>query len=169
MTSIEQIETLRRKRAAFDMRQTGMSYRLIAEHFGVHTMTAHNWIREVTQMVLPVDTVEELRIMDVDKIDADEYRTNQMLEWLMQDAQRRVDAGEVVNTGQLATDINKHQQHLQALRKERAKLLGLEKPIKILHEHELTQPYDKQMEDLVAQLAGGSGLLSNPDEVLDVD
>lgn len=165
---IEHSETLRRKRRAFQARvYESKSFAAIGEELGVSPMTAHNWVSEMRHVMLPPQEEEELRQIDVAKIDASEATAHMAREMLRAEGNRRIQLGKDVTD--VVESLRRWDQRLSELRQERAKLLGLNKPVKVHHKHTITTDFDEEIEDLVSLMAGGGTILTNPDEFEEVD
>lgn len=81
INEIELAAEARRKQDAFDMRvRQSLSYRQIAEHFGVSVNVILEWVKEARAWLLPIEEADEVRLHEADKIDRDENLTLQMLE-----------------------------------------------------------------------------------------
>lgn len=158
------METAKKRRQALEMRLESKSYRDIADAIGVAIPTARLYVREGIQAYLPEEQLEDLRAMEVGKIDTDEEHAVLCIRMLLTQAQRR-QADQQNIDGELE-GIRKWKDTLMNLRKQRALLLGLNKPVQVLHAHKIRTEYDEEIESLVAELSGGGKLLSNPDEVL---
>lgn len=63
---------LERKRQAFELRKRGLSYRAIGDAMGMSYNAAHQYVKEAYQMLLVevMDTAEELRQIELDRLDA---------------------------------------------------------------------------------------------------
>lgn len=164
LTDIESAELLRKKKRALDLRLRSMSYAAIAEEIGVSVMTARAYVQEATVTYLPPEETEELRTHELAKIDADEEMSNKAIEMLIAQGQR------VANEGGSITDvveaIRRWQDSRRELRKQRAMLLGLNKPVLVEHMHKVKTDYDEEIESLVSELTGGGKVMSLPEDVI---
>lgn len=162
--SVEPVELLRMKRECMNLRLKSWGYMALADKFGVSVPTIRNWLTEMTLYCLPETEIEELRAQEAAKIDADELTANQAIEMLMvQGTEIREHGGNVADTLEA---IRKWEEFKANLRKQRAIMLGLNRPVMVSHVHKIRTEFDEEIEALVAELAGGGKLLSTPDQVL---
>lgn len=167
---LEHSETLRRKRRAYQARvHESKSLAAIGDELGVTATTALAWVREMMVINLPPEEEEHLRRVDVVKIDASEQRAITAIGMLQYEGQRRIDMAKDITD--VVESIRKWEERLSAIRQERAKLLGLNKPIAVRHTHIVRSEFDEEIEELVSALSGGGFVMTQPDEleVGDVD
>lgn len=162
--AVESAELLRKKKLALDLRLRSMSYRAIAEEIGVSVETARQYIREATITYLPAEETDELRTHEAAKIDADEAMGLKAIEMLMQEGQQVAQEGGSVRP--ILDDIRKWQDSLRELRKQRAIMLGINRPVQVEHRLKVRTEYDEEIEALVGELAGGGVVMSLPEDVV---
>lgn len=136
----------------------------LADHFGVSPATIKNWLTEMTLYCLPETEIEELRTQEAAKIEADELTANRAIEMLIVQGTRIQEAGG--NVTDTLEAIRKWNEFKANLRNQRAKMMGLNKPVMVSHVHQVRTEFDEEIEALVAELAGGGKLLSTPDQVM---
>ncbi len=167
---LERLETMRRKRLAFDMRvNQSMSYRAIADAMTaqgdpVSEATIRIWIKEESVYALPQEDIEELRQHEAAKIDASENRILHSMAMLREQAERRLNEG-ALNINEELKLLRSFEETLNNIRKQRAQLLGTNRPIKVEHTHKVTTEFDEEVEALVALASGGGMVMSMPDDV----
>lgn len=161
---IELMETVRKKQQAFTLRvKESWSWADISSALEVNETTARRWVREMGVIWLPYEELEEVREQNVFKIDEDERRANTMLSMLAQQAdQYRQENKDISRT---LEEIRKWHERRESLRRERALLLGLNKPVKVEHLHKVKTDFDQEIEDLVASLSGGGMLQTQPEDI----
>lgn len=161
---IEAAEKARMKREAFLLRvRDSYTYADIASSFGVDPSTIRTWVKEMSLIMLPEDELEEARAMNVYRIDTDEAQANKMIARLATMADSYQAEGKDVMV--LVMEIRRWHERKEALRKERALIMGLNRPVKVEHMHRIKTEFDQEIEDLVASLAGGGILQSTPEEI----
>lgn len=161
---LEHSETLRRKRRAYQARiYESKSLAAIGDELGVSPNTVLNWVREQMVINLPPEEEEHLRQVDVAKIDRDEENAMFARELLKYEGQRRMELGKDITD--VINSMRQWDIQLAALRMERAKLLGLNKPIAVRHTHIVRSEFDEEIEELVSALSGGGHILTLPDEL----
>lgn len=161
---VESVEVLRKKRECMQLRLKSWSHTSLADHFNVSISTISNWLTEMTLYCLPETEIEELRTQEAAKIDADELTANQAIDMLVkQGAYLQAQGLSVTDT---LDSIRKWSEFKSNLRIQRAKMLGLNKPVLVSHVHKVRTDFDEELEALVAELAGGGKLLSTPDQVM---
>jgi hypothetical protein len=161
---LEHSETLRRKRRAYQARiYESKSLAAIGDELGVSANTVLAWVREQMVINLPPEEEEHLRQIDVAKIDRDEENAMFARELLKYEGQRRmrleIDMSDVIES------MRRWDDQLSKLRQERAKLLGLNKPIAVRHTHIVRSEFDEEIEELVSALSGGGHIMTLPDEL----
>lgn len=163
---VEAADLVRKKKRALELRLRSMSLRSIAEELGSNPMTVRDWIKEATLTYLPEEETEQLRIQEAAKIDADEEIANKALEMLAAEGARLTALGG--STMEVIEAMRRWNETKANLRKQRALMLGINKPVLVAHTHKVTTEYDAELESLVSDLAGGGQLLSLPEDV-DID
>lgn len=161
---LEHSETLRRKRRAYQARvYESKSLAAIGDELGVSPNTVLSWVREMMVINLPPEEEEHLRQVDVAKIDRDEENAMFARELLKYEGQRRMELGKDISD--VIESMRRWDERLAALRQERAKLLGLNKPIAVRHTHVVRTEFDEEIEELVSALSGGGVIMTLPDEI----
>lgn len=168
LNEIELAKSARDKRQAFEMRvRQSLSLREIGDHFGITVDVVREWLKEVRAWAIPVEDNDELRQYEADKIDRDENLTLQMLEMVGVQAKRKLsESKDIVRELDL---VLKLEATLIDLRKQRALLLGLNKPVLVEHKLKIRDTFDEELEMLVTQLTGGGKVMSLPTEIMDED
>lgn len=168
INEIELAETARKKRQAFEMRvRQSLSLREIGDHFGTTANVVQEWLKEVRAWAVPIEDNDDLRQYEADKIDRDENLTLQMLEMVGTQAKRKLSQNQDI-TRELDM-VDKFERTLIELRKQRALLLGLNKPVLVEHRLKIRDTFDEELEMLVTQLTGGGKVMSLPTEIMDED
>lgn len=163
-TEVEAIERSRKRKRAAQLRvYESWSYSQIADELECSVATARMWVREETAIMLPKEEADELREHQVAKIDADEQTAHQAIQMLKTQAIRYQQEGRDLT--RIIDDLRKWQEQKSALRRERATLLGLNLPIKVVHSGKVNITFDEDVEQLVTDMLGGGNLMSLPDEV----
>lgn len=168
---LEHLETVRRKRYALEQRLVKRSFRAIADELGISIETCRMWIKEMTQTMLPQEEIEELRAQEADALDASEQRILMCMEWIAKEADRRTahkdEAGnpDPLPIGHQLEQMAGFEDRLANVRRQRAKLLGVDVPVRVAHTLTVRTEFDAEVEELVSQLLGGGKLLSTPDQV----
>lgn len=160
---IEQVEKWNKKRRALELRLGKASYRSIAAELGISVQTAHQWVRELTAIELPQEEMEELRAHEANSYDESEQRLLTCLH-LMAERVREVIAADMHPGAELAR-MESLERTLMDVRKQRALLLGMNKPTLVKHNVTVRNVFDEEIEALVAELAGGGNIMSPPDMV----
>lgn len=167
-TSVEHSEALRRKRRAFQARvYESKSFAAIADELGVTPTTAMMWVREMKVINLPPEEENELREIEVARLDKDEYDARQAEQWLLNEGMRRDQSG--LSNVDVLEALRRWKATILDIRKQRALLLGLNKPVKVNHKHTITTAFDEQIEELVASMSGGGVIMTDPDEFDEAD
>lgn len=163
---IERLELWNKKRRALELRLGKASYVKIADELSISVATAHQWVRELTAIQLPQDDMDDLRAQEAAGYDASEERLLGLMAMLAAQAQRKLDAtkglGDVTAETQRIESIERT---LADVRKQRAMLLGLNKPTLVKHNVTIRNVFDEEIEALVAELAGGGNIMSDPEMV----
>lgn len=160
---MELLETVRRKRTALERRLNKVPYRIIADELGVSVGTVRFWVKEMTQIMLPQEEIEELRAQEAAGLDETEERARQAIGMLMAQAIRKEADGQTVSYELEA--IKGWQEHIAQIKKQRAMLLGINAPVKVEHKHTVRTEFDAEVESLVSDLLGGGKVLSDPENV----
>lgn len=160
---LEHLETVRRKRAALEMRLKKISYRAIADELEVSVGTVTSWVKEMTVTMLPQEDIEQLRAQEVAGYDESERRMQALIEMVADiAAQRKRDD---LPIGHQLEQIAGFEDRINTVRKQRALLLGLNAPVTVKHAHTVRTEFDAEVEGLVSDLLGGGHVLTKPDEV----
>lgn len=165
MDDIERVEIYRKKRRALDLRLGKVPYRAIAEELGINVATAHAWVKEMTAITLPPEDMEEIRQHEADGYDASEARLLGLMGMVAEQAQRKKDANE--STDEEVKRIESLERTLMDVRRQRALLLGINKPTLVKHNVTVRNVLDEEIEALVSELSGGGNIMSDP-ELVDV-
>ncbi len=161
---VESIELLRRKKRALELRLQSKSLRAIGAELGVTAKTADAWIREMTITQLPQEETEAVRAHEAAKIDGDEETANRAIEMLINEGTQRQERGET--TIDVLEAIRRWQDTRRELRRQRALMLGLNKPVLVEHTHNINKEFDQEIESLVTDLLGGGKVMSLPEDVI---
>lgn len=161
--TLERLETVRKKRAALELRLKKASYRAIADELGVSVSTVTIWVREMTVQMLPQEDIEQLRAQEAASWDESERRLLAMIDMLAETAATH--KAEHVPFTHLLDQIASFESQLANVRKQRAMLLGLNAPVSVKHAHTVRTEFDAEVEGLVSDLLGGGTVLSDPSEV----
>ena len=161
--TLEHLETVRKKRAALEMRLKKMSYRAIADELEVSVSTVTIWVKEMTVTMLPQEEVEQLRIQEAAAWDESEQRLLALIEMVARVAEKR--ERDDLPIGHQLEQLAAFEDRLANVRKQRALLLGLNAPVSVKHAHTVRTEFDAEVEGLVSDLVGGGHVLSQPDEV----
>jgi DNA-binding Lrp family transcriptional regulator len=163
---LEQLATVRLKRDCFDLHvNKKVPYRSIADQFGISTTTVQRYVREMIQLNIPDDDLEDLRKVDIDGYMHSEQLTLKSIHLIttqMDDAIKR----DVPIDPKLVELLAKLNDQLVSIRKARAMLLGMNKPVLVNHAVAVKVEFDEKMESLVSELTGGGTLLSGPENLL---
>jgi hypothetical protein len=165
MNEVERIEVWRKKRRALELRLAKVSYRAIAEELDIQVGTAHAWVKELTAIELPQEDMEEIRTHEADGYDASEQRLLGLMSMVAEQAQRKKDEG--LSTDEEVKRIESLERTLMDVRKQRALLLGINKPTLVKHNVTVRNVLDEEIEALVSELSGGGNIMSDP-ELVDV-
>jgi hypothetical protein len=165
MNEVERIEVWRKKRRALELRLAKVSYRAIAEKLDIQVGTAHAWVKELTAIELPQEDMEEIRTHEADGYDASEQRLLGLMSMVAEQAQRKKDEG--LSTDEEVKRIESLERTLMDVRKQRALLLGINRPTLVKHNVTVRNVLDEEIEALVSELAGGGNIMSDP-ELVDV-
>jgi hypothetical protein len=165
MNEVERIEVWRKKRRALELRLAKVSYRAIAEELDIQVGTAHAWVKELTAIELPQEDMEEIRTHEADGYDASEQRLLGLMSMVAEQAQRKKDEG--LSTDEEVKRIESLERTLMDVRKQRALLLGINRPTLVKHNVTVRNVLDEEIEALVSELSGGGNIMSDP-ELVDV-
>ncbi len=160
---IERTEVWRKKRRALELRLAKVPYRAIAKELDINVATAHQWVRELTAIELPQEDMEELRSHEADGYDASEARLLGLMGMVAEQAQRKKDNNE--STDEEVKRIESLERTLMDVRRQRALLLGINKPTLVKHNVTVRNVFDEEIEALVSELSGGGNIMSDPDMV----
>lgn len=161
---IELLEKAQLKRDVWLLRvEKSWTYAQIAMQYNIGTTTVVSYVKEVSAMLMPEDELEEARNMGSYRIDTDEATATQMIEKLAKMADELQSNGKDVM--HIVVEIRRWQERKAELRKERALLLGLNKPVKVEHMHRIKTEFDQEIEDLVASLSGGGLIQTTPEDI----
>lgn len=161
--TLEHLETVRKKRAALEMRLKKVSYRAIADELNVSVSTVTIWVKEMTVTMLPQEEVEQLRTQEVAALDESERRMLTLIDMVARVAAEREQQKQPI--GHQLEQIAGFEDRLQTVRKQRALLLGLNAPVSVKHAHTVRTEFDAEVESLVSDLLGGGTVLSDPEQV----
>lgn len=160
---IERAELWSKKRKALEMRLDKMSYRAIASELGVAVPTVSQWVRELTAIELPAEEMEDLRAHEAAGLDESELRIKTMMSIVAERASKRQQDGQAV--GFEVEQLNSLEKTLAEVRKQRALLLGINKPVMVKHNVTIRNVLDDEIEALVSELSGGGNIMSDPERV----
>lgn len=160
---MELLETVRKKRTALERRLNKVPFRVIADELHVSVGTVRYWVKEMTQIMLPQEEIEELRAQEAAGLDETEERARQAIGMLMAQAMRKEADGQTVSYELEA--IKGWQEHIVHIKRQRAMLLGINAPVKVEHKHTVRTEFDAEVESLVSDLLGGGKVLSDPENV----
>ena len=158
--------TAQQKRRALELRLGKASFRAIADEIGVSAVTVMQWIRELTPIMLPQEEMEDLRAHEAAGLDASEARLTYMMELAAERAGQRQADGQ--SYGFEIEQLASLEKTLIEVRKQRAVLLGLNKPVLVKHNITIRNVLDDEIEALVSELSGGGNIMSDP-EMVDTD
>lgn len=162
---IEQVTKWNKKRRALELRLGKASYRAIADELGISVQTAHQWVRELTAIQLPPEEMEDLRAHEAAGYDASEERLMGLMAMVAEQAQVKKANAKPVDAE--VARIESLERTLMDVRKQRALLLGINRPTLVKHNVTVRNVFDEEIEALVAELAGGGNIMSDP-EMVDV-
>lgn len=160
---IELLETVRKKRAALEARLRKEPYTQIADKLSVSVETVRCWVKEMTVTMLPQEEIEELRAQEAAGWDDLQQRAYQMIDMLNIQAARKIEAD--LNVAYETEQIRQWQEHIGRLKESRAKLLGIQVPVKVNHAVTVRTQFDEEVEALVSDLLGGGMVMSQPTDV----
>lgn len=167
MDDIERTEVWRKKRRALELRLAKVSYRAIASELDINVATAHQWVRELTAIELPQEEMEQVRAHEAAGWDGSEQRLMGLMQMMAEQAQRKLDNDPNADVSHEATRVESIERTLADIRKQRALLLGINKPTLVKHNVTIRNEFDEEIEALVAELSGGGNIMSDP-EMVDV-
>lgn len=163
MADIERSEVWRKKRRALELRLAKVSYRAIAAELEVNVATCHTWVKELTATELPPEDMETLRQQEADAYDASEQRLLGLIGMVAESAQVKKD--NAVDYSEETRRIESLERTLMDVRRQRAMLLGINKPVSVTHNVKIRNVFDEEIEALVAELSGGGNIMSDPELV----
>lgn len=141
----------------------GVSQKEAARQFGLDKGTVGHWCRTAQWEAVSADQIEVIRLNQAAELEAMRRATWERLEATHQDPDTDTEAG--VDTDQFV----KLMTVLRGIQEREARLLGLDAPSRVEHAGRIKIDMDPELEQLVAELAGGGMLLSGPDEILDAE
>lgn len=162
---VERLETWRKKRDVFEMRQKLVPYREIGEKLNLSVTTVRAYYQEMCVVLMPSEDIEEIRNRDIEGYDESERVLRLGVEQLAQQIDERkrergyVDSRDLRLLGELEDKITN-------IRRARALLTGANKPVEVSHRLTVRTEFDETVEALTSELLGGGTLLSTPDDVL---
>lgn len=162
---IERNEVWNKKRRALELRLAKASYRAIADELDINVATAHQWVRELTAIQLPAEDMEDLRAHEAAGWDASEQRLMGLIKMMADQAVYRLNENPSAHVGTEAARIESLERTLADIRKQRAMLLGINRPTLVKHNVTIRNVFDEEIEALVAELSGGGNIMSPPDLV----
>lgn len=163
--TIERVEVWNKKRRALELRLAKASYRAIADELDINVATAHQWVRELTAIQLPQDEMDDLRAHEASSYDDSEARLLGLMSMVAEQAQRKRDEDKPVDNE--VARIESIERTLMDVRKQRALLLGMNRPTLVKHNVTIRNVFDEEIELLVSELSGGGNVMSDP-EMVDV-
>ncbi len=165
INEVERVETARKKRAVFDMRQQAFSYRAIADALELSIPTVRAYYLEMSVVLMPQEEVEEVRARDIDGYDASERLTLHSIQLITKAMDQDLAEGKPLNDKRLSL-LRDFNSQLVDIRRNRALLTGANRPVQVNHNVDVRVTYDEQVEALTSEILGGGNLLSGPDDVL---
>lgn len=145
-TAVQRVEDLRLEAEALEMKLAGLTYRGIADAQGCHPSTAHERVTRAMARLVPVESAEQMRTVETERLEAVGRRVLQA----------------IAGTAQVDGDGNVLQVDVDGLSKavtayvrvvdRKAKLNGLDLPVK--HTVTVTSELDAEIEGLMAALRG---------------
>jgi DNA-binding transcriptional regulator LsrR (DeoR family) len=164
---LERQETLRKKRECFDLYvNQKLPYRVIAERMNLSILTVRRYVQELILLNIPEEDIEELRRIDIDGYLHSERLCLKSIELVTSQIDAKVAANETVDS-KVVELLSKLNDQLVSIRKARAMLLGMNKPVLVSHAVAVRVQYDEKLESLVSELTGGGTLLSGPEDLYD--
>ncbi len=162
---VDRIAIWNLKRKALELRLGKASYAYISDQLGVSVATAHQWVRELTAIQLPAEEMEDLRAHEAAGWDASEQRLMGMIQMMADQATRRLIDDPDYSVANETIRIESLERTLADVRKQRALLLGINRPTLVKHNVTIRNVFDEEIEALVAELAGGGNIMSPADLV----
>lgn len=162
---VERAEIWAKKRRALEMRLVKHSYHSIADELGINVATAHAWIKELTATHLPPDDMDDLRAHEAAAYDASEQRLLSVMDMVKAQAMRKLeDTQGLGDVSHELSRIESLERTLMDVRKQRAILLGINRPAMVQHNVTIRTVLDEELELLVSELSGGGNVMSDPAE-----
>lgn len=134
----------------------GASQLEAARKFGLDKGTVGHWCRTAKWEEVNADEIDQIRWNQAAELEAMRRATWERLE---------ATEGEAPDTD----DYVKLMTVLRGIQERESKLLGLDAPTRVEHAGRLRVDMNPEIEQLVAELAGGGMLLTQPDEILDAE
>ncbi len=163
MEEVERVEVWRKKRRALELRLAKVPYRAIAKELDSNVASVHQWVKELTAIDLPPEDMEAIRAPEADGYDASEARLLGLMGLVAEQAQRKKDDG--LSTDAEVKQIESLERTLMDVRRQRALLLGINKPTLVKHNITVRNVLDEEIEALVSELSGGGNIMSDPELV----
>lgn len=160
---VESVDKWNKKRRALELRLGKVSYRAIAAELDISVQTAHQWVRELTAIQLPPEEMDDLRAHEASSYDDSEARLLGMMSMIAEQAQRKRDENKPVDSE--VARIESIERTLMDVRRQRALLLGMNKPTLVKHNVTVRNVLDEEIEALVSELTGGGNIVSDPEMV----
>ncbi len=158
--ALERMEVCKKKRRALELRLAKVSYRRIADELDINVATAHAWVKELTAIDLPQEEMDQIRQHEAEGYDASENRLLTMMSLVAERAEQRRADGQAY--GYEVEQINSLEKTLAEVRKQRAILLGINRPQMVKHNITVRTVLDDEIELLVSELSGGGNIMSDP-------
>src|ERR1051325_7472584 len=90
INEVERAETARVKRRVFDMRQSLIPYRVIAEELKLSVSAVRGYYAEMRAALLPTEAVEEIRDRDIEGYDQSERNLRTAIDILTKQIEQRL-------------------------------------------------------------------------------
>jgi|SRR5882724_576951 len=161
--AIQRCDIWAKKRRALELRLAKEPYSRIADELDVSTATAHQWVRELTAIQLPQEDMDDVRAHEAAGYDASEQRVTAMMAMVADIAAERKAKNEPI--GYQIEQLNSLEKTLGEVRKQRALLLGINRPVLVKHNVTIRNVLDDEIEALVSELSGGGNIMSDPEMV----
>lgn len=168
ISDIDRLETIRVKRTVFEMRQSLVPYRRISEELNISVTTCQAYYREMTLLLTPPDTVEEIRNRDIEGYDESERTLRTAVQLLTKQIEERKEERGYIDSRDLRL-LGELEDKITNIRKNRALLVGANVPVRVEHSGKVTVTFDEDVEALTAEILGGGVLLTGPDEIVEPD
>lgn len=165
INELERLELVRKKRTVFEMRMKRIPFRTIADELQISINTVQAYFREMLQLNIPEETLDEMRSMDIEGYNESERLTLHMIHVVTQEIDKRIQEGESPLAAQLEL-LTKFNDQLVTIRKARAMLTGMNRPVQVNHNLTVRTTMDEEVEALTSEVLGGGNVMSLPDDVL---